>query len=120
MPPLTELAKEGSKVVIVFPDRVKGGEQPTSHRKLSIRLVLQELYSVGVRKEDILLLCSNGLHRKNTKEEIEGVLGKELFHEFWHTGQILNHDSEDYDHLVDLGTTRRGSGRRWRPPPRRR
>ncbi|RRD94703.1 DUF2088 domain-containing protein [Clostridiales bacterium COT073_COT-073] len=108
MPPLTELAKEGSKVVIVFPDRVKGGEQPTSHRKLSIRLALNELYSVGVRKEDILLLCSNGLHRKNTKEEIEGVLGKELFNEFWHTGQIINHDSEDYDHLVDLGTTRRG------------
>ena len=43
MPPLTELAKKGSKVTIVFPDRVKGGEQKTSHRKISIRLILKEL-----------------------------------------------------------------------------
>ncbi len=108
MPPLTELAHKGSKVTIVFPDRVKGGEQPTSHRKVSIKLILQELYSVGVEKKDILLICSNGLHRKNTKEEIYNVLGPELFNEFWYTGQIINHDSEDYDHLVDCGRTDRG------------
>lgn len=108
MPPLSELAHRGSKVVIIFPDRVKGGEHETAHRKVSIRLCLDELYAAGVEKKDILLLCSNGLHRKNTKEEIFQVLGPELFHEFWFSGQILNHDSEDYDHLVDLGTTERG------------
>ena len=43
MPPLTELAKKGSKVTIIFPDRVKGGEQPTAHRKVSIKLILNEL-----------------------------------------------------------------------------
>jgi hypothetical protein len=108
MPPLTELAKKGSKCVLIFPDRVKGGEQPTSHRKVSMKLILKELYSVGVEKKDILLLCSNGLHRKNTEEEIHNVLGDELFNEFWYSGQIINHDSEDYDNLVDLGTTKRG------------
>ncbi|MGC6177073.1 lactate racemase domain-containing protein [Lacrimispora sp. 38-1] len=108
MEPLTKLAKKGSKVTIIFPDRVKGGEQATAHRKISIKLILQELYSVGVEKKDILLICSNGLHRKNTKEEIYNILGKELFHEFWFTHQIINHDSEDYDHLVDLGVTDRG------------
>lgn len=108
MEPLTKLAKKGSKVTIIFPDRVKGGEQATSHRKVSIKLILQELYSAGVEKKDILLICSNGLHRKNTKEEIYNILGKELFHEFWFTHQIINHDSEDYDHLVDLGVTDRG------------
>lgn len=50
MPPLTELAHKGSKVVIIFPDIVKGGLQPTAHRKISIKLILQELYSVGVEK----------------------------------------------------------------------
>ena len=60
MPPLTELAHKGSKVVIIFPDIVKGGLQPTAHRKISIKLILQELYSVGVEKKDILLICSNG------------------------------------------------------------
>ena len=108
MEPLSKLAKKGSRVTIVFPDRVKGGEQATSHRKISIRLVLQELYAAGVEKKDILLICSNGLHRKNTEQEILGVLGKELFDQFWHCGQIINHDSEDYEHLVDLGTTERG------------
>lgn len=108
MEPLSKLAKKGSKVTIVFPDRVKGGEQPTSHRKVSIKLILKELYAAGVEKKAILLICSNGLHRKNTEKEIFNVLGKELFDEFWYTHQIINHDSEDYDHLVDLGTTDRG------------
>lgn len=108
MPPLSQLAKPGAKCVIVFPDRVKGGEQATAHRKLSIPIVLEELYKAGVKKEDVLLLCSNGLHRKNTKEEIKNVLGEALFNDFWYTKQILNHDSEDYEHLVNLGTTQRG------------
>ena len=80
----------------------------SSHRKISIKLILQELYDAGVKKEDILLICSNGLHRKNTEKEIRGVLGDELFFEFIHSGQIINHDSEDYEHLVDLGKTPQG------------
>lgn len=108
MPPLSEQAHSGSRVAIVFPDRVKGGEQPTAHRKVCIPLILEELYKAGVQKKDILLICSNGLHRKNTQEEIHNILGPDLFNEFWYTHQILNHDSEDYDHLVDLGTTERG------------
>lgn len=108
MPPLSQLAKKGSRCVIVFPDRVKGGEHETAHRKVSIRLVLEELYAAGVEKQDIQLICSNGLHRKNTKEEILGVLGQELFDAFWYTGQITNHDSEDWNNLADLGTTKRG------------
>lgn len=108
MEPLSKLAHKGSKVTIVFPDNIKGGEQPTSHRKVSIKLILQELYDAGVEKKDIMLICSNGLHRKNTKEEIRSLLGPEIFNEFWHSGQIINHDSEDYEHLVDLGKTKRG------------
>ena len=108
MEPISKQVKAGSKVTIIFPDRVKGGEQPTSHRKISIKLILKELYDAGVKKEDILLICSNGLHRKNTEKEIRGVLGDELFFEFIHSGQIINHDSEDYEHLVDLGKTPQG------------
>lgn len=108
MEPLSRQAHPGATAVIVFPDRVKGGEQPTSHRKIAIPLILQELYAAGVKKEDILLICSNGLHRKNTQAEIRGVLGDALFDEFWHSHQILNHDSEDRENLVDLGTTDSG------------
>ena len=108
MPPLSKLAHKGSKVTIVFPDRVKGGEQATSHRKTAIPLILQELYDAGVEKKDIILICSNGLHRKNTEKEIRGVLGDSLFNEFWPSHQIINHDSEDPGMLVDLGTTEQG------------
>ncbi len=103
MEPLSVLAHKGSRCVIVFPDKVKGGEQPTSHRKVSIRLIVEELYAAGVEKKDILLLCSNGLHRRNTDKELEEILGTELYNEFAPSGQVRSHDSEDPAQLIDLG-----------------
>jgi len=58
MKSLYELAKDAKTVVFVIPDIVKGGCQSTSHRKVSIRCCLDELYSVGVERKDILLLIS--------------------------------------------------------------
>ena len=108
MEPLADLAHPDSKVVFVIPDIVKGGCQPTSHRKVSIRACLNELYSKGVKKENILLLISNGLHPRATVKDMKNILGDELFREFYFTHQITSHDSEDYDHLVDLGYTTHG------------
>lgn len=108
VPPISEQVKKGSKVVIIFPDRVKGGTQETAHRKVSIPIIIEECLKAGVEKKDIKLICSNGLHRKNTKEEIKGLLGDKVFNDFWYTGQIINHDSEDWDNLIDLGYTERG------------
>ncbi len=108
MKPLSELAHKGSKAVIVIPDIVKGGCQPTAHRKIAIRVILEELYAAGVEKKDILLLFSNGLHPRTTTAEMRQILGEELFREFYETRQILSHDSEDYENLVDLGCTPRG------------
>ncbi len=108
MKPLSELAHKGSTAVIVIPDIVKGGCQPTAHRKVAIRVILDELYAAGVEKKDILLLFSNGLHPRTTTAEAKQILGDDLFNEFYWTHQIDSHDSEDYDHLVDLGCTQRG------------
>ena len=36
MPPISDLVTRGSKVTIIFPDRVKGGFQENSHRKVAI------------------------------------------------------------------------------------
>ena len=101
--PISEQVHKGSKVVIVFPDRVKGGFQDDSHRKTSIPLIIEECEKNGVEEKDILLICSNGLHRKNKPEEIRKILGDEIFDRFYPLGQIINHDSEDWDNLVDLG-----------------
>ncbi|MCI1880659.1 MAG: nickel-dependent lactate racemase [Sporolactobacillus sp.] len=108
MPTLDKLANKNSKVTIVFPDIVKGGTQPTSHRKVAVKIILKELYRIGVKKDNVLFICSNGLHPKNTEEEIHAILGDDIFNEFWYSGQIKNHDSEDYDHLVDLGRDPQG------------
>ena len=106
MEPLASLAHKGSRVVFIIPDIVKGGNQPTSHRRVTIRACLQELYAVGVRKQDILLLFSNGLHPRTSVAEQHIILGDALYAEF--TGQITSHDSEDYDNLVDIGYTGHG------------
>jgi lactate racemase len=101
--PIAEQVHKGSKVVIIFPDRVKGGYGEYSHRKVTSKIVVEECLAAGVEEKDILFICSNGLHRKNTPEEIHKILGDEIFNRFYPKGQIINHDSEDWDHLVDLG-----------------
>ena len=93
MEPLKELAAPGKTVVFVIPDIVKGGNQPTSHRKVAIRACLDELYAAGVEKKDVLLLFSNGLHPRATVPEMRTILGEELFNEFYPSGQITSHDS---------------------------
>ena len=103
MPPISELVERGSTVTIVFPDRVKGGFQKDSHRKTAIPIIIEECKKAGVKKEDIKLICSNGLHRKNTPKELKNILGEEVYNEFAPHHQIVNHDSEDWDNLVDLG-----------------
>ncbi len=103
MKPIQDLVGPDSRVCIVFPDRVKGGFQDTSHRKVAIPILLDECYAAGVRPQDITLICSNGLHRKNTKNEIRAILGDRVFDQFWWSNQIKNHDSEDWENLVDLG-----------------
>ena len=101
--PIAELINSDAKVTISFPDRVKGGFHPSSHRKVAIPLLIEECLKAGVAKKNIRLICSNGLHRKNTNEEIKAILGEQLYNEFMPGRQIANHDSEDWDNLVDLG-----------------
>lgn len=108
MQPLSALAHKDSKVVFVVPDRVKGGEQDTSHRKLSVKYILEELYVAGVQKESILFIISNGLHPKSKEEDMLAIFGQELFDMFYPFGQMISHDSEDEEHMVYLGTTNRG------------
>lgn len=103
MPPISELVGSGSKVTISFPDRVKGGFQQDSHRKTCIPVLLEKCLSAGVATSDIKLICSNGLHRKNTNAEMRRILGGEIYDEYMPRHQIVNHDSEDWDNLVDLG-----------------
>lgn len=106
-PPLKALAGPGKKVVIGFPDRVKGGTQAQSHRKTSIPLILETLLSAGTRLEDITLVCATGLHRMNTVEEFRSYLGDQVVDQFL-PGRLVNHDAESPD-LCDFGTDEIGN-----------
>lgn len=103
MPSISELIGSGAKVTISFPDRVKGGFQESSHRRTCIPILIDECLQAGVMKKDIKLICSIGLHRKNTDEEIRSILGDRVYNDFMSLNQITNHDSEDWDNLIELG-----------------
>ena len=107
LPPIRELAKSGDKVVIAFPDRVKGGMHERSHRRVAIPLILEELDRAGVSRKDIKLVCAMGLHRKNTHEEFCAYLGGEVVDEFW-PERLVCHDAEDPDGIVSFGEDAHG------------
>lgn len=105
--PIHERVDRRSKVVVGFPDRVKGGFHATSHRRVAIALILEELERAGVPDQNIQFVCGIGLHRKNTHEEFAQYLGEDLVRRFGYTG-IVNHDADDPDGMVRLGTTDHG------------
>lgn len=108
MPPLKELVNSKSRVVIAFPDRVKGGVQKTAHRRVCIPMMVEDLLAAGVKRQNIVLLCSMGLHRKNTREELDWYLGPEIVSEFW-PDRLLMHDAEDPDGIVSYGHDEMGN-----------
>jgi hypothetical protein len=99
--PLGDQVGRGSSVTIAFPDRVKGGAHATAHRRTTLRLLLDELAAAGVALRDVTLVCAIGLHRKNRREEFESYLGRETL-ERLHPDQVINHDAEDPEGIVEL------------------
>jgi nickel-dependent lactate racemase len=106
-PPLRELGGADKKVVIGFPDRVKGGAHPNAHRRTAIPIIIEELLKCGTKLENISLVCCIGLHRMNTVEEWYWYLGKDIVDRFW-PDRLFNHDAEAAD-LLDLGTDDMGN-----------
>ena len=107
MPSLKELGGPNKKVVIGFPDRVKGGVHQTAHRRVALPMIIEDLLAAGTPIENITMMCAVGLHRQNTLEEWNWYLGKELVDQFY-PGRLVNHDAED-PKMVDLGTDAMGN-----------
>lgn len=66
--------------------------------------LLEELYSAGVRDENILIIFATGSHRTTTKDEAEKLLGKDIASRI----RYISNDSLGSD-FVDIGTTKRGT-----------
>ena len=96
-PPLRELARLGDKVCIVFTDITRA-----SPDWLLVPPILDELEQVGVRDEDITLLCAIGLHRPSTPEEKVQKLGRAIVERY----RVIDHEPQNLEALVDLGVVK--------------
>lgn len=105
--PISGLVRPGQRVTIAFPDRVKGGQHETAHRRVVLPQLLDDLEKAGIAPEDIRLVCAIGLHRKNRWDEFEAYLGAETMARL-PRANIVNHDAEDPDGMVDLGVSALG------------
>ena len=93
-PPVSELAKPGDSVCIVFTDITRA-----SPDRFLVPPILRELERAGVRDEDITLLCGIGMHRPSTPEEKVTKLGQAVVDRY----KVIDNEPQNPDALVDLG-----------------
>ncbi len=67
--------------------------------------LLKRLHSLGLRRENILIIVGTGTHRASTAGEKIEMLGKEVISAY----QIQDHDCEDESILVSVGKTPTGT-----------
>lgn len=95
-PPLRELVRRGDQVVVVHSDLTR----PIPNDRV-LPVLLSALEEAGVRRGDITLLNALGTHRRQTPEELAGMLGQEIVDRY----RCLQHDAWDDETLVSLGHT---------------
>jgi len=96
-PPVRELARWASRAVVVFSDLTR----PVPNRTIFPPL-LAELAELPDDK--VTLLNGTGLHRPNTPEELDWMLGPEVVGRF----RVVNHDAHDSANLIKVGTSSYG------------
>lgn len=95
-PPLAELVRPGDTVVIVHTDITRA----TPNDRI-LPVLLDELESSGIAREDITLLNGLGTHRPQTDTELRTMLGDDIVEHY----RCLQHDCTDDGNLIPLGET---------------
>ncbi|MDE3086060.1 MAG: DUF2088 domain-containing protein [Acidobacteriota bacterium] len=106
--PLAALLRPGMKLTIAFDD-VSLPLPPMRRpdvRQLVIEQVLECAAEAGV--DDVVLVAALALHRRMTDAELRHALGDRVYDAFAPHGLLRQHDAEDPDDLVHLGTTDQG------------
>ena len=96
--PLKELVKPTTRVCIVFTDITRA----TPNDRL-IPWLLE--YLNFIPRDQITLLNGLGSHRPNTRTELETLLTPQVLASY----RVLNHEPENEEQLVQVGTTRHGA-----------
>jgi len=97
-PPLAELCRPGERVAIVTSDitRYTGSEH-------YLPILVEELNRIGIEDRAIEIIIALGIHRKQTGGEHRKILGS-----LYGRIAVYDHECDDPDQLVDLGTTDSG------------
>ena len=104
---LEELVDKDSRVAVCFDDvSVPLPQMKDDVRAKAAEVVLEKLREIGVKRENITLICATGLHRKCKPEELAHILGKKVYKEY--EDRIVNHDADDRENLAVLGKTGEG------------
>ncbi len=96
--PLSKILSPEERVAIVTSDitRYSGSE-------IYLPILLDELNSIGIPDENIEIIIALGIHRKQTEQEQQKILGS-----LYGRIAVFDHECDDPDELVDLGTTDSG------------
>jgi hypothetical protein len=106
--PLTAFLKSGMKLTIAFDD-VSLPLPPMRRpdvRQMVIEAVLDLAAEAGV--DDVELIAALALHRRMTEAELRHALGDRIYDAFAPHGLLTQHDAEDPDAMIHLGTTDAG------------
>ena len=96
-PKLGTLVKSGQKIAIITSDI----SRPLPSYDV-LPPVLKELFSAGVKAEDVTVVFALGSHRPHTKEEMIALVGQEVYD----TVRCVDSDPED---CIHMGTTKAGT-----------
>ena len=106
--PLPSLLFPGMKLTICFDDvslPLPPMRRPDIRQRV-IEAVLDLAAEAGV--DDVHLIAALALHRRMTEAELRHALGDRVYDAFEPHGLLTQHDAEDPDGMVHLGTTDEG------------
>jgi len=99
--PLRELAVRRRDACIVTSDITR----PVPNRVI-LPVLLSEMQAAGLPPGRVTILIGTGLHRANTPDELQEMLGEEVLSS---GAQVVNHIARDTDAQVYRGATARGT-----------
>jgi hypothetical protein len=106
--PLSALLRPGMRLTIAFDDvslPLPPMRRPDNRQRV-VEAVVDAAASAGV--DDVVLVAALALHRRMTEAELRHALGDRVYDSFAPHGLLLQHDAEDPDGMVLLGTTEEG------------
>ncbi len=94
--------EEGKRILFMVDDKTR----PNIHTKVLLPHVADRLLGLGVRKEDIWIMISNGSHAPATPKDVESrILGLQIYQEWGKN--VLSHDCDKGN--TQVGKTTRGT-----------